>query len=94
VYAALKILWYLLRLKNPIRKIKQYNQGKRGMHWKSDVIDWLGGYPYESASAVEIVRFVESNGFTHQYSNKTKSETGVFGSGCAEYRFLKHQPSD
>ena len=93
-FAALKILRYLLRLKNPIRKINQYNQGKRGMHWKSDVIDWLGGYPYESASAEEIVQFVESKGFTQQYSNKTKPEFGFFGSGCAEYRFLKDQASD
>ena len=93
-YAAMKISRDLMRLKNPIRKIKHYSQGKRVMHWKSDIIDWLGGYPYESASAEEIVGFVESKGFTLQYSNKTKPEIGIFGSGCAEYRFLKHQCSD
>lgn len=94
VYAALKILRDLVRLKNPATKIRQYNQGKRGMHWKTDIVDWLGGYPYESASAEEIANFVEPRGFTLQYSNKTRPEIGIFGSGCAEYRFVKHQASD
>lgn len=94
IYAAMKIARDLVRLKNPIRKIREYNEGKRGMHWKTDIIDWLGGHPYESASAQEIVDFVEPKGFTLQYSNKTEPELGVFGSGCAEYRFEKNQSSD
>lgn len=94
IYASLKILRDLLRFKNPVRKIKNYNRGKRGMHWKTDIIDWLGGYPYESASAGEITRFVEKRGFSLEYSSKTRPEIGVFGSGCAEYRFLKNQTSD
>ena len=35
----------------------------RGMTFRCDVIDWLGGYPYEYASIAEIVRAVESRGF-------------------------------
>lgn len=90
LYAGMKISKDLIRLKNPLRKIKQYNRGKRGMHWKTDLIDWLGGYPYESASAEEIIDTVCKKGFSLEYSNKTLPEFGIFGSGCAEYRFRKH----
>jgi len=93
IYAGTKVLKDLVRLKNPMRRIRRRDQGKRGMHWKTDIIDWLGGYPYESASAAEITRFVEAKGFTLQYSYKTKPEIGVFGSGCAEYRFTRNQAS-
>jgi len=87
LYMSLKVLRDLLRLKNPLRKISHYNEGTRGMHWKSDVIDWLGGYPYESASSTEIVEYLGHKDFKLVYSFKTEPEWGVFGSGCAEYRF-------
>jgi len=90
LYMSLKVLRDLLRLKNPLRKISHYKQGTRGMHWKSDIVDWLGGYPYESASSTEIVDFLSHRNFDLVYSNKTESEWGVFGSGCAEYRFQHH----
>ncbi|GAK52698.1 3-demethylubiquinone-9 3-methyltransferase [Candidatus Moduliflexus flocculans] len=35
----------------------------RGMAFRTDVIDWLGGYPYEYASIDAIVRVVEAKGF-------------------------------
>jgi SAM-dependent methyltransferase len=43
--------------RNPIRKIRQYHSG-RGMSWRHDAIDWLGGYPYEAATPGEILEFV------------------------------------
>jgi SAM-dependent methyltransferase len=33
----------------------------RGMAFKTDVADWLGGYPYEYATTSEIVRYCEQN---------------------------------
>ena len=36
---------------------------KRGMKRLYDAIDWVGGYPYESASATEVTEFVERLGF-------------------------------
>jgi SAM-dependent methyltransferase len=43
--------------RNPLRKIREYH-GRRGMSWRHDVTDWLGGYPYEAATPGEILEFV------------------------------------
>ena len=43
--------------RNPIRKVREYHTG-RGMSWRRDVTDWLGGYPYEAATPGEILEFV------------------------------------
>jgi 2-polyprenyl-6-hydroxyphenyl methylase/3-demethylubiquinone-9 3-methyltransferase len=50
----------IARMKNPISGIKGY-KADRGMSWKTDIIDWLGGYPYEFATPVEIIEFMKSN---------------------------------
>lgn len=42
--------------RNPLMK-------ERGMDFYRDVIDWIGGYPYEYASVGEIKAMVESFGF-------------------------------
>ena len=44
--------------KNPFAEIREYNL--RGMSWRNDVVDWIGGYPYEFASAQEITDFCET----------------------------------
>ena len=43
--------------RNPVRMIREYHS-ERGMSWRRDVIDWLGGYPYEAATPGEILEFV------------------------------------
>jgi 2-polyprenyl-3-methyl-5-hydroxy-6-metoxy-1,4-benzoquinol methylase len=51
--------WTATRLRarqNPVRIAREYKKN-RGMALKTDLIDWLGGYPYEYATANEIVRF-------------------------------------
>jgi len=35
----------------------------RGMSWLHDVIDWVGGYPYEYASVRDITEFYQRDGF-------------------------------
>ena len=35
----------------------------RGMDFMYDVIDWVGGYPYEYADRDEVLAFVEPLGF-------------------------------
>lgn len=54
--AAAMVGGYLLRLQNPIRLIREHKIN-RGMSWMVDIRDWLGGYPYEHATAGEIFRF-------------------------------------
>jgi 2-polyprenyl-6-hydroxyphenyl methylase/3-demethylubiquinone-9 3-methyltransferase len=43
--------------RNPLSMIRKYHSD-RGMSWRHDVIDWLGGYPYEAATPGEILEFV------------------------------------
>ncbi|MEW5946805.1 MAG: class I SAM-dependent methyltransferase [bacterium] len=58
------VLYYFLSIlkgfRNPFAIIRNYKQ-KRGMDWRTDVTDWLGGYPYEFASVEEIFRFMKTN---------------------------------
>lgn len=56
-YQAYWVLRQVARLRNPFRAAREYQT--RGMAVKTDVIDWLGGYPYECATAHEIVSFCE-----------------------------------
>jgi SAM-dependent methyltransferase len=66
--------------------MKSYNE--RGMDRYYDVIDWMGGYPYESASAADVVQMVGS-GFQLLSSFGTQERLGVFGTACAEYVFQR-----
>ena len=70
----LVIRWLVLdicRRKNPIRRYTHYYK-KRGMSRFHDIVDWLGGYPYEFAKPDEVIRFVEARGFTLQKLDKTR----------------------
>ncbi len=49
---------------------------ERGMGFYYDVVDWLGGYPYEYATEKEIVDFVLPRGFRHIRTIPTKVPTG------------------
>jgi 2-polyprenyl-6-hydroxyphenyl methylase/3-demethylubiquinone-9 3-methyltransferase len=56
----------------------------RGMTRWRDVIDWVGGYPFEVASPDEIFDFYRERGFV-----MTKLVCKGAGSGCVEYVFDK-----
>jgi len=47
---------WLVTFKNPFKM-------KRGMDFAHNVIDWVGGYPYEYASVAEMTAMLESLGF-------------------------------
>jgi len=42
--------------KDPLIVFKEYKR-KRGMSYFTDIIDWLGGYPYEVAKPEEVLEF-------------------------------------
>jgi len=42
---------------NPVAHIKNY-KSHRGMSWRTDATDWLGGYPYEFATVEEVFKFL------------------------------------
>jgi SAM-dependent methyltransferase len=48
---------------NPFRYVRGYARGSRGMTFWRDVVDWLGGLPWEFAASGEVVAFVEQRGF-------------------------------
>lgn len=45
--------------RNPFAVAREYKH-RRGMAVRTDQIDWLGGYPYEFATADEVVRLCET----------------------------------
>jgi SAM-dependent methyltransferase len=74
--------------RNPARYVRDY--AARGMSWSTDVHDWLGGYPYESATADEIVAHVEKSGFSAQQVLPARVRLGgLFGVGCGEFTFRR-----
>ena len=62
---------------NPLRK-------QRGMDFWFDVVDWIGGYPYEYATPEEVVAVVEPCGFTTQRVIPAQVPTG-----CNEFVFRR-----
>ncbi|HEX8284209.1 MAG TPA: class I SAM-dependent methyltransferase [Pyrinomonadaceae bacterium] len=61
----------------------RYDQN-RGMSRWHDIIDWVGGHPYEVAKPEEIFDFYRARGFT-----LTKMKCGGVGLGCNEFVFVK-----
>lgn len=68
--------WMVTR-KNP-------NQKERGMDFFYDVIDWVGGYPYEYAAKNEIIDFVSPKEFKCLRTSPPEVPTG-----CNEFIFQK-----
>ena len=64
-----------------VRSWTQYKNG-RGMNRWYDIIDWVGGYPYEVATVDEIFDFYRERGFA-----LSKIKTGGVGLGCNEFVF-------
>ena len=60
----------------------------RGMSAKHDLIDWVGGYPFEVASPEEVFRRIHPAGFELRHL-----KTCAGGLGCNEYVFEQAGPS-
>lgn len=65
--------WNFVTFQNPFKKISSY-KSKRGMSWYYDVVDGLGGYPYEFASPEEVFHFMKKKGFELE---NIKTTTGI-----------------
>lgn len=59
---------------------------QRGMDFLHNVVDWIGGYPYEYASTKQITKFVNKLGFETLRINPALVPTG-----CNEFVFRKIQ---
>ncbi len=76
-----------LKPMNYIRSWTQYKNG-RGMNRWHDIIDWVGGFPYEVATVDEIFEFYKKRGFS-----LTKVKSGGVGLGCNEFVFTSEPPA-
>jgi 2-polyprenyl-6-hydroxyphenyl methylase/3-demethylubiquinone-9 3-methyltransferase len=77
-YIVIAIAKMIVTRKNPFTK------KKRGMSFYYDVVDWVGGYPYEYAGKEDIVNPMKKKGFT-----LVKFVKAAVPTGCNEYVFLK-----
>lgn len=70
---------------NPLSFVRDYPK-KRGMSWTYDAHDWLGGYPYESATREETHAQLASLGFEIVRERVPKVVgRGLLGTGCNEF---------
>lgn len=68
---------------NPLGFWRNYS-AERGMSPWHDVVDWVGGWPFEVAKPEEIFEFYFSRGF-----HLVKMKTCAGGKGCNEFVFRK-----
>ena len=88
LYMAALLARHALTQKNPVALVRNYAE-QRGMNFSHDAHDWLGGYPYETASADEMHTRISALGFTEIRSFRLPPTIGLFGAGCHEFVFAK-----
>ena len=84
-YMALYVAGLIATGRNPFAYIRSY-RSNRGMDWRHDVHDWLGGYPYQSTTPQEVAAFLDRLGFAMVRSfEKPAAVKGLFGTHCDEF---------
>ena len=76
-YPVIMLAKFLVTGQNPFRM-------SRGMDFFYNVVDWVGGYPYEYASIDETVELMKSKGF-----DAVKTVSAKVPTGCNEFVFKK-----
>jgi SAM-dependent methyltransferase len=80
-----QMLIRLIRLQNPLPFADwSRRERERGMSYWHDLVDWVGGYPFEAAKPEEVFDFWRSRGYELR-SMKTQG----CGHGCNEFTFAK-----
>jgi len=93
IHGALFRVGLLLTGRNFSTYVADYKK-QRGMDFRHDVHDWMGGWPYESISEKEVRAFMTELGFNpvRVFARKGRilgRNPGVFGSGCDEYVYRR-----
>lgn len=79
------ILMDTFRYGKPLKTWKDYpNNNTRGMSAYHDLIDWVGGYPFEVASVQQVCDYFEPKGFNLKFLKDCGG-----GLGCNEFVFKK-----
>ena len=76
-----------LRFGDYVRSWTRYDENRGMSHWR-DIVDWVGGYPYEFAKPDVIFDFYRERGFSLA---KLKCGGGL---GCNEFVFVREVDSD
>lgn len=72
-----------VRGRNP--RDRHAGRGRRGMNVFQDVVDWIGGWPFEVAKPEEVFRFYYERGFT-----LVQLKTCGAKHGCNEFVFVRN----
>jgi SAM-dependent methyltransferase len=78
-YAMFDLAFHASIGRTPAAHIRSYRLTSRGMSWWTDIVDWVGGYPYEPTTPAEVVAFYRDRGF-----NLARQLTPP-GHGCNEF---------
>jgi 2-polyprenyl-6-hydroxyphenyl methylase/3-demethylubiquinone-9 3-methyltransferase len=81
----ISLLLRLLTLRNPFTPLQTLardvsKRDARGMHRWYDLVDWVGGWPFEVAKPEEIFRYLHDRGFELR-----DLKTCGGGLGCNEF---------
>jgi len=89
VVTLLASLLRLVTLRNPLVPIQNWRGERqaRGMHAWYNLVDWIGGWPFEVAKPEEVFRFLKGRGFT-----LLDFTTCGGGHGCNEFLFCRATP--
>ncbi len=71
----------------PFDTIRSYSKNQRGMSFWQDLVDWVGGYPFEVAMPEQIFNFYRERGFI-----LTRLVTCRGTLGCNEFVFERAAP--
>lgn len=69
----------LTLLRDPTARYRNY-KSSRGMSWWHDCLDWIGGYPFETAKPEAIFEFFQDRGFVLE-----RMTTCGGGPGCNQF---------
>ncbi|MBP1467306.1 class I SAM-dependent methyltransferase [Candidatus Chloroploca sp. M-50] len=84
-YASAFLLKDAAAMRNPLTTIRRYNSDEeRGMDFWHDLRDWIGGYPYEYATAGEVFTRLR-----HDYGFQLEYLKTLDGLGCNEFTFRR-----
>jgi SAM-dependent methyltransferase len=72
----------------PFQSIRDYGKNQRGMSFWQDLIDWVGGYPFEVATPEQIFDFYRHHGF---FLTRLQTCRGTLG--CNQFVFEKSAPT-
>ncbi len=70
---------------SPLKEWREYTR-RRGMSPWHDLVDWVGGYPFEVARPEQVLEFLRPRGFTLD-----ALVTVGGGPGCNQYLFTRDQ---